>query len=146
MDSLLGPNQKAYCCGTTVVSSEWIGTVLGLQGPLCSLKRKKIVGKIFLFSKRTSDIFYQWDWRHIGTLAGAFRIFLLFPLPAAPRERSFNKLKKAKFCMLCKMSRDLAILSAEKNVASSIYFSDDVKNFAIKFHFFVCSRMVLQPA
>jgi hypothetical protein len=40
--------------------------------------------------------------------------------------------------MLCKMSRDLAILSADNNVASSIYFSDDVENFAIKFHFFLC--------
>jgi hypothetical protein len=71
------------------------------------------------------------------TLAGALQIFLLFPLPVASRELSFNKMKKLKLCMLYRISRDLAFLSAENKVVPSTYFSDALKNLAVKLHFCV---------
>jgi hypothetical protein len=69
------------------------------------------------------------------TLAGSLQIFLLFPLPVASRELSFNKMKKLRLCTLYTISQDLALLSAENKVAPSIYFSDAVKNLAVKLHF-----------
>ena len=80
-----------------------------------------------------------------GTLAGARQIYLVVTLPVASREFSFNKMKKLELCMLYKMSQDLPLLSAENKVAPSIYFSDAVKNVAMKLHFcvFACCYILL---
>ena len=70
-----------------------------------------------------------------GTLAGAHQISLLVTLPGASREFSFSKMKKLKLYILYKISQDFPLHSAENKVAPSIYFSDAVKNVAIKFIF-----------
>jgi len=46
-------------------------------------------------------------------------------------------MNKLKLCVLYTTSQDFALLSAENKVAPSVYFSDDVKNLAVKLHFCV---------
>jgi hypothetical protein len=68
------------------------------------------------------------------TLATAFQNLLTLPVSVASSERSFSKMKLIKFYLGSTMSQDsftnLAVLSIENEVASSIDFSDVIKDFA----------------
>jgi hypothetical protein len=68
------------------------------------------------------------------TLATALQILLTLPVSVASCELSFSKINLIKSHLRSTMSQDrftnLAILSIEKEVASSIDFSDVIKDFA----------------
>lgn len=68
------------------------------------------------------------------TLAGAFQIFLLFPYRVASCQGPFDKTRKLKSYLLYSMSQDritnLALLWNENNIASFVYFSGAMWNFA----------------
>jgi predicted transport protein len=69
-----------------------------------------------------------------GTLAITLQILMTLPVSVASFERSFSKMKLIKSCVQSTMSQDkftnLAILSVENEVASSIDFGDVIKDFA----------------
>jgi hypothetical protein len=68
------------------------------------------------------------------TLATALQILLTLPVSVASCERSFSKMKLIKSYLRSAMSQDrftnFAIFSIENEVASSIDFSDVIKDFA----------------
>jgi hypothetical protein len=67
-------------------------------------------------------------------LATILQILLTLPVPVASCERSFSRMKLIKSYLWSTMSQGrftkLAILSVENQVASSIDFSDVIKDFA----------------
>jgi soluble P-type ATPase len=68
------------------------------------------------------------------TLATALQILMTLPVSVASCERSFSKMKLIKSYLQSTMSQDrftnFAVISIEIEVASSIDFSDVIKDFA----------------
>jgi hypothetical protein len=102
---------------------------------IISLKRAKQNGKKLDFPpKGLLKYISSMGLETYETLATALQILLTLPVSVASCERSFSKIKLIKSYLRSTMSQDrftkLAILSIESEVASSIDFSDVIKDFA----------------
>jgi hypothetical protein len=102
---------------------------------IISLKRAKQNGEKLDFSpKGLLKYISSMGLEAYKTFATALQILLTLPVSVASCERSFSKMKLIKSYLLSTISQDrftdLAILTIENESASSIDFSDAIKDFA----------------